>query len=64
MLKTNIRDIIILSIIFTILALWFDIHGEEHVITFIIEHLASLLLALLLSKVIYSVFLKKNAYSL
>lgn len=52
-LEIGIREIFYLSIFFTALALYFDIHGERHVLTFIINHLIALLIALLVSKTIY-----------
>ena len=51
--KIQIKEIIYLSIFFTLLALYFNIHKEHNVLTFIIEHVVALLLALILSKVIY-----------
>ena len=52
-LEIGIREIFYLSIFFTALALYFDIHGERHVLSFIINHLIALLIALLVSKTIY-----------
>ncbi len=49
----KIKEIIYLSIFFTLLALYFNIHKEHNVLTFIIEHVVALLLALIISKVIY-----------
>lgn len=49
------KEIIYLSVLFTILALYFDIYGAHHVLTFIIDHVIALLLALLISKIIYKV---------
>ena len=49
----SLREIIILTIFFTTLAVYFDIHGEQHVLSFIINHVISLLLALILSKTLY-----------
>jgi hypothetical protein len=47
------REILILSLFFTALAIYYDIHGENHVLTFIINHTVALLIALILSKSIY-----------
>ncbi len=54
-MKANIKikEIIYLSIFFTLLALYFNIHKEHNVLTFITEHVVALLLALILSKVVY-----------
>ncbi len=51
--KISIREIIFLTIFFTALAIYFDIHGEGHVLTFVINHVIALLLALVASKVVY-----------
>lgn len=48
------KEIIPLAVLFTILAVYFDIHGEEHVLSFIIDHVIALLIALIVSKVIYN----------
>jgi hypothetical protein len=48
------KEIVGLVVLFTILALYFDIHGEKHVLGFVIDHVIALLLALLISKVIYN----------
>jgi hypothetical protein len=47
------KEIFYLSIFFTILALYFDIYGEKHVLIFIINHVIALLIALIISKIIY-----------
>jgi hypothetical protein len=54
----NFKEIFYLVIFFTLLALYFDIYGEKHVLLFIINHLIALLIALLISKLIYTVILK------
>lgn len=51
--KVTLREIIFLTIFFTALAVYFDIHGEGHVLTFIINHVIALLLALVFSRVVY-----------
>jgi Kef-type K+ transport system membrane component KefB len=51
--KISIREIVFLTIFFMALAIYFDIHGEGHVLTFIINHVIALLLALILSKGVY-----------
>lgn len=54
-MKCNIvlKEIIFLSLFFTALALYFDIYREQHVLSFITNHVIALLLALIISKVIY-----------
>ena len=51
--KVAVKEIVVLSIFFTSLAVYFDIHGEQHVLTFIINHIIALLLSLIFSKIIY-----------
>ncbi len=51
--KIGVKEIIYLSIFFTALAIYFDIHREHHVLSFIINHTIALLIALMLSKVVY-----------
>jgi hypothetical protein len=52
-LFTEFKEIIYLSIFFTVLAVYFDIYGEGHVLSFIINHVIALLIALIVSRVIY-----------
>ncbi len=58
-IKIGAKEIFYLSVFFTILALYFDIYGEKHVLSFIINHVIALLIALLVSRVIYH-FLTKH----
>ena len=51
--QIGVKEIFYLSIFFTALALYFDIHQEHHVLSFIINHVIALLIALLVSKAIY-----------
>ena len=51
--QVGVKEILYLSIFFTALALYFDIHQEHHVLSFIINHVIALLLALVISKTIY-----------
>jgi hypothetical protein len=52
-------EVVCLSILFTALAIYFDIHGERHVLTFIINHVIALLIALIISKFIH-IYMFKN----
>ena len=58
-MKNNITifEILILTIVFTLMAIYFNIHGEHHILQFVTNHVIALLLALLLSKIIYSFLL-------
>ena len=58
--EISIKEIILLSIFFTGLAVYFNIHGEDHVLSFIINHVIALLLALIISKVIYNFIAKRK----
>jgi hypothetical protein len=54
-LEIGVKEIFYLSIFFTALAVYFDIHGEQNVLSFIINHVIALLIALLVSKAIYHI---------
>ena len=58
--EISVKEILFLSIFFTALALYFDIHREHHTLSFIINHVIALLLALIISKVIYNVITNKK----
>ncbi len=58
-LEIGFKEIAILSIFFTGLAIYLDIHHEKQVLSFTINHTVSLLLALLISKLVYNIY-KKN----
>jgi hypothetical protein len=51
--NTMLKEIILLTIVFTLLAVYFDIHEEQHVLMFTRNHVIALLLALSLSKIIH-----------
>ena len=51
--EIHIKEIIYLSIFFTLIALYFNIHKEHNVLTFIFDHIIALLIALIISKIIY-----------
>jgi hypothetical protein len=59
-IKIAFKEIILLSILFTALALYFNIYEEKHVISFIINHVIALLIALFISKVIYHFLTKRK----
>lgn len=58
----RMAEVLILSIFFTALALYFNIHGRNHVLIFIIDHVIALLIALIISKIIYSLLELYNNY--
>jgi hypothetical protein len=48
------KEIIALSILFTSLAYYLDIHRKKRVNTYIISHLAAIAISLIISKLIYN----------
>jgi K+-sensing histidine kinase KdpD len=56
------KEILILSFFFTALAIYYNIHDENYVLTFIINHTVALLIALILSKGIYY-FISTHKYT-
>jgi Kef-type K+ transport system membrane component KefB len=58
--KIGFKEILFLTIFFTGLAIYFDIHREHHVLTFIINHIIALLLALVISKVTMKLLTNRN----
>ena len=56
------KEILILSFFFTALSIYYNIHDENHVLTFIINHTVALLIALILSKGIYY-FISTHKYT-
>ena len=55
----SLREITILTIFFTGLAVYFDIYGEHHVLSYILNHIIALVLALIFSKTIHN-FIRNN----
>jgi hypothetical protein len=51
-MKININRFILLTIIFTSLALYMNIHEEKIVYNFISEHIMALIVSLILSKIV------------
>jgi hypothetical protein len=51
-LEISISDIFCLTIAFTGLAWYFDIHRKHHILTFILNHGIALIIALILSRII------------
>lgn len=55
-IEIDLQDIFYLTIAFTALAWYFDIHKKHHILTFILNHLIALIIALILSRIITKVF--------
>ncbi len=51
-IEIGLFEIFYLTIAFTALAWYFDIHREHHILTFILNHLIALTIALILSRFI------------
>lgn len=56
----DIKEIVLLSIFFTILAVYMNIHEEKIVYSFLADHILALGIALLVSRIIYEVFQKRK----
>ncbi len=59
-IKIGYREILLLGTFFTALAVYLNIHEERHVFDFIVGHFIALLLALVVSRVIYEIFKKRK----
>lgn len=53
-----VSEVIILVVLFTLLAFLFDVHEKGTTYTFIITHGIALIIALFLSKIIYTIIYK------
>ena len=58
-LEVGYRQVILLSTLFTALAVYLNIHEENLVFNFLADHLISLLIALFVSRIIYIIYKKK-----
>lgn len=56
--KAGFKEVFFLTIIFTSLAIYFDIYNEKHVLSFIINHVIALIFALAISKIIQTIILQ------
>lgn len=54
--KISIVEIFILSIFFTFLAIYSNIHKEHHVLGFLLNHAIAILIAIIISKIVYNYF--------
>ena len=55
----NINRLILLTIIFTLLAMYMNIHEEKIVYNFITEHIIALIVSLILSKILSNMIYPK-----
>lgn len=54
----GIKEIVILTIFFTSMALYYDIYNQDHILSFIINHVIALLIALAIAKLINTIYLR------
>jgi hypothetical protein len=54
------KEIILLTFLFTVIALYLDIHKEHCIMIFCVNHIIALLLAVLFSTIIYKYMSKNN----
>ena len=59
-IKFDIKEIVLLSIFFTALAVYMNIHEDKIVYDFLADHILALGIALLVSRVFYDVFQKRK----
>jgi len=59
-IKLNIKEIIALSIFFTVLAVYMNIHENKIVYDFLADHIIALGIALVVSRVFYELFQKRR----
>lgn len=52
------KEIAILTVLFTALALYYDIYRNEYVLPFVIHHVIALLISLGLAKLINTIYLR------
>lgn len=57
-IELNGKEILLLSIFFTALAIYLDVFGEKHVLSFIIDHIIALVIAIIIAGIVSKVFLK------
>jgi hypothetical protein len=55
-IEVGIFEIFYLTIAFTLLALYFDIHKKHHILTFILNHVIALIIALFISRIIINIY--------
>ena len=55
MFDIDYKEIIVLSIIFTLLAYYFDIHRKKRINSYVFSHVLAIVISLGISKLIYAV---------
>jgi len=54
----GIKEVVILTLFFTAMALYYDIYNQNHILSFVINHVIALLIALGLAKLINTLYLR------
>ena len=54
----GVKEVTILTIFFTVLALYYDIYHNDHVLSFVINHAIALLIALGIAKFINTMYVR------
>jgi len=54
----GLKEVVILTIFFTTMALYYDIYNQNHILSFVINHVLALLIALGLAKVMNTLYLR------
>jgi hypothetical protein len=52
------KEVVILTLFFTAMALYYDIYNQNHILSFVINHVIALLIALGLAKLINTLYLR------
>jgi hypothetical protein len=53
----HLMEILYLTLAFTALAIYFDIHNQKHILSFIFSHIIALFIAVILSKLVSSLLI-------
>ncbi len=59
-IKLSLKEIVFLSIFFTLLAVYMNIHEDRIVYDFLADHVLALGIALLVSRIFYELFQKRR----
>jgi hypothetical protein len=54
-INIDIKEVFLLTIFFTALAVYLSIHSQKHISMFITNHITALFLSLVISKFIYNI---------
>ena len=56
----GIKEVAILTVFFTVIALYYDIYNQDHILSFVINHVIALLIALGVAKLINTIYLVRK----